>query len=100
MFGVPGQHVLNVLNSGIYPRVDSSLIEECGELISVLSKHHNREYLEDFNTYRERVIEEMTHVLVSMNMVCPLLNISEEDIKREIMRKAQMDRFDTSKYEW
>lgn len=100
MFGVPGQHVLNILNNGAYPHVDSSLIEECGELISVLSKHHNREYIDDFDVYRNRVIEEMTHVLVSMNMVCPLLNISEEDIKREIMRKAQMDNFDTSKYEW
>lgn len=100
MFGIPGQHVLNVLNSGIYPRVDSSLIEECGELISVLSKHHNHEYTDNFDVYRERVIEEMTHVLVSMNMISPLLNISEEDIKQEIMRKAQMDGFDTSKYEW
>lgn len=99
MFGIPGQHVLNVINLGLYADVESSLIEECGELISVLAKHQNYKYMDDFDEYRQRVIEEMTHVLVSINMVCPLLNISEEDIQKEVMRKASIGGFDTSSYQ-
>lgn len=98
MFGIPGQHVLNVINSGNYPDVVANLIEECSELIQVLAKHNNHLYDEDFDYYRNRVIEEITHVLVSINMVCPLLNISEEDIKKEVISKAIKDGFDMSQY--
>lgn len=100
MFGIPGRHVLNVINSGNYSDVCSSLIEECSELIKVLAKHNNYKYSEDFDYYRDCVIEEMTHVLISMNMVCPLLNISEDDIRHEVELKALEGRFDTSKYDW
>lgn len=100
MFGIPGQHVLNVMNSGFYSHADSSLIEECGELIQVLAKYQNRKYTDNFDEYRDKVIEEITHVLVSMNMIAISFGILEKDIKNEVLRKAVRDGFDSSDYEW
>lgn len=97
MFGIPGRHILNII--GDYPNACASLIEESGELISALAKHENNPF-DDFSMYKKHIIEEMTHVLVSMNMVCVLLDISEEDIKKEVKRKAIIDGFNISNYEW
>lgn len=98
MFGIPDEHVRNILVSGLYPFPDSSLMEECGELISVIAKNQNHDG--DEGIYRQRIIEEMTHVLVSMNMVARQLSIDEENIKWEVLRKAIKAEFNTSDYIW
>lgn len=67
------------------------LQEECAELIQALSKYKRVDYT-NFTTMDERldnVIEEMAHVLISIDVVTSLLNIDVPEIQNEINKKCK-----------
>lgn len=98
MFDIPYYHVRNVIESGKYSDANASLIEECGELISAIAKYEQENLDYTYDTFRNKLIEEMTHVLISMNMVAMLYSIGQEDILQEIRRKAANAGYDLSNY--
>lgn len=71
------------------------LQEECAELIKALSKYKRENYpnnMTDFKSdseTRNNVIEEMSHVLISMDVVASIVKISERDMQNEINKKIQ-----------
>lgn len=71
------------------------LQEECAELIKALSKYKRENYPDNMTNFksdsetRNNVIEEMSHVLVSMDVVSTILKISERDMQNEINKKVQ-----------
>lgn len=73
-----------------------SLIEESGELISALAKFEADRG--DYDKNRKHVIEEMAHVLISMNLVANSYDISEVDILKEVVIKAVKHGYDIEDY--
>lgn len=71
------------------------LQEECAELIKALSKYKRENYPDNMTDFksdsetRNSVIEEMSHVLISMDVVATIVKISESDIQNEINKKVQ-----------
>lgn len=71
------------------------LQEECAELIKALSKYKRESYPDNMTDFksdsetRNSVIEEMSHVLISMDVVASIVKISESDIQNEINKKVQ-----------
>lgn len=71
------------------------LQEECAELINALSKYKRENYPDNMTNFhsdsetRNNIIEEMSHVLISMDVVASIVKISERDIQTEIDRKVQ-----------
>lgn len=95
MIEIPDSHIdqyIELFGSDAFKQIDI-LQEECAELIKALSK-----YKRGFGlfTYKDtidpidNVIEELTHVAISSEIVARLLNINKEDIEREVNRKAEM----------
>ena len=66
------------------------LMEECAELQQAASKYY-RTYRNSCHDLcaaeRSAIIEEMTHVLIDIRMVCETFNITPEDIQQEIYKK-------------
>ena len=66
------------------------LMEECAELQQAASKYY-RTYRDTDHSHcvaeRAAMIEEMTHVLIDIRMVCDTLGISPEEIQQEIYKK-------------
>lgn len=71
------------------------LQEECAELIKALSKYKRENYpnnMTDFKSdseTRNNVIEEMSHVLISIDVVSSIVKISGSEIQDEINKKVQ-----------
>lgn len=65
------------------------LMEECAELQQILSKSiRHTTYLDERCGYdRANLIEEITHVLISIRMVCREFGITPEEIQQEIYKK-------------
>lgn len=63
---------------------DDILQEECAELIQALSKIKRKK---DHNSIRQNLIEEISHVLISLNMVCEIHDISDSEIEKEFEKK-------------
>lgn len=59
------------------------LQEECAELIQACSKAKR-----GYPDFKERLIEEIAHVLVSSLVVARIYDINEDDIVNEINKKA------------
>lgn len=68
------------------------LMEECSELTQALSKRIRATYPK-----KDNIIEEMAHVIICMRLVCLQLNISPEDIQKEIYKKYP-DGYDITVY--
>ncbi len=68
------------------------LMEECAELQQAASKYY-RKYRDSppghacYADERAAMIEEMTHVLIDIRMVCHALHISPDAIQQEIYKK-------------
>lgn len=66
------------------------LMEECAELQQAASKYY-RTYRSTDRAHcaaeKAAMIEEMTHVLIDIRMICHDLDISPEEIQREIYKK-------------
>ena len=71
------------------------LQEECAELIKALSKYKRENYpdnMTDFKSDKEtrnNLIEEMSHVLISIDVVSSILKISVSEIQDEITKKCK-----------
>ena len=65
------------------------LMEECAELQQILSKSiRHTTYLDSrCGSDRANLIEEITHVLISIRMVCREFGITPEEIQQEIYKK-------------
>lgn len=67
-----------------------SLMEECAELQQAASKYYrmyrNTDH-EHCSAEKAAMIEETTHVLIDIRMICCILDISPEDIQQEIYKK-------------
>lgn len=99
MFGIPEEHISNLVDSGINNRPIDNLIEELGELTVALAKHQGEKY-DSWDASRNHICEEMTHVAITMALVARQFNIDQYDIAHEVRMKAIKDRFDTTKYKW
>lgn len=98
MFGIPEKHIDQLITSGdqIVNGPCLSLIEEAGELVVAMAKFENGRV--DYDIGRAHIIEEMTHVLISMNLVCHMYGISKKDIHKEVLAKAVKAGFDITNY--
>ncbi len=104
MFGIPEQHIENLVDEVnrvvLFPY--DSLEEECGELISAIAKFTSSDVIgvAEIDSFVGHITEEMAHVLISMNLVARKLHISMDDIKAEVLRKAESGNFDITNYIW
>ena len=73
------------------------LEEECAELIQAASKCKRAREYRDLDYRRQNLIEEMSHVTISMAVAARILNISEEDILAEINEKTNKYGFEEVK---
>lgn len=103
MFGIPEEHIDNIVkHDPCYSEyAESSLMEECGELVSAIAKKgvhssegalHNRDC--------EYIFEEMTHVLISLNLMAKVYGYTQEDLKKYVSLKALKAGWDPSTYTW
>ena len=71
------------------------LQEECAELIKALSKYKRENYPNNITNFksneetRSNLIEEMSHVLISIDVVSSILKISVSEIQDEITKKCK-----------
>lgn len=98
MFGIPEKHVDNVIRKSDIADAFASLTEEMGELQAVIGRHMGDR--ECYATSKYAICEEMTHVLISMNLVARELRITQEDIKMEVLKKAAKADWSTHAYDW
>lgn len=89
MIKIPDDHIdqyLEMFGGGI-DQLDI-LQEECAELIKAISKYKRGLGHFTINDPIENVIEEITHVAISSNIAIRILDIKQEDIDKEINKKA------------
>lgn len=90
MINIPEGHVDQYIEMfGKNPLEQMDILqEECAELIKALSKY--KRSLRHYTVANpiDNVIEEMTHVAISSEIVARLLQITPEDIQKEVNRKA------------
>ena len=98
MFSIPESHIDQMIKVGgeIVERPAWSLTEETGELLTAISKFANDRI--NYDIGKQHVVEEMAHVLISMNLVCRQYGITEKDIRREVLVKATKADFDVTNY--
>lgn len=90
MINVPETHIdqyVEIFGKNTLDQMDI-LQEECAELIKAISK-----YKRSLGHYTavdpiDNVIEEITHVAISSEIVARLLSITPDDIQKEINKKA------------
>jgi hypothetical protein len=71
--------------------------EELVELLEVLIKSQTKPNDLPIEKLRERVITEMSHVLMTFESLKIVFNISEEDIEKEILLKIKLLNWDEVK---
>lgn len=64
------------------------LQEECAELIQAISKIKRK----GLSKTRNNLIEEISHVLISLNMICEIYCITNEEIASEFNKKYDIYR--------
>lgn len=89
MIKIPEDHIqqyLKIFGTGL-DQFDI-LQEECAELIKALGKY--KRSVGHFTNVDpiDNIVEEMTHVAISSEIVARILNINPEDIQREVNKKA------------
>lgn len=90
MINIPETHIdqyVEIFGKNTLDQMDI-LQEECAELIKAISK-----YKRSLGHYTavdpiDNVIEEITHVAISSEIVARLLSITPDDIQKEINKKA------------
>ena len=105
LFEIPQEHIENVMKYYKCSAIQRSVCEEeCSELIQVLAKYErcillvDKEFAE--NSFRDSIIEELTHVAISLGMLTKIFDISYDEIEAEVRKKAEDARFDVSNYSW
>lgn len=95
IFNIPKNHISALLHT-VYPNRDErhSLVnQECGEFLQAFSKYtlvrsSPAHTLSEFKETREKLVEEMTHVLVCFGMLAFEQNITQDEINAKIREKA------------
>ena len=94
MINIPDEHVDQYIK--LFKDKDLQLDilqEECSELIKAISKYKRSLKRPGVGNYVENlingVIEEMTHVAISSEIVAKILGITEDDIQAEVNKKAE-----------
>lgn len=95
IFNIPKNHISALLHK-VYPNRDerhSIVNQECGEFLQAFSKYtllrsNPAHTLSEFKETREKLVEEMTHVLVCFGMLAFEQNITQEEINAKIREKA------------
>lgn len=88
MINIPESHIDQYIKLfGSEHQLDI-LQEECAELIKAISKYKRSIGHDTTEDPIDNIVEEMTHVAISSEVVARLLDIKPEDIQREIDRKA------------
>lgn len=98
IFSIPKAHI-SALVYKVYPTFGerhSLMNQECGEFLQAFSKYdlardshvYPNQSLEMLDNTREKLIEEMTHVLVCFGIIAWEANITQDDINREVAKKA------------
>lgn len=94
MINIPDEHVDQYIK--IFKNKDVQLDilqEECSELIKAISKYKRSIMSPGVgNCVKEPldgIIEELTHVAISSEIVARILDITEEDIQKEVDKKAE-----------
>ena len=90
MINIPESHIdqyVEIFGKDTIKQMDV-LQEECAELIKALSKY--KRSLSHYTTVDpiDNIIEEITHVAISSEIVARFLSITPEDIQKEINKKA------------
>lgn len=90
MINIPESHIdqyVEIFGKDVIKQMDI-LQEECAELIKALSKY--KRSLGHYTTVDpiDNIIEEVTHVAISSEIVARLISITPEDIQNEINKKA------------
>ena len=90
MINIPESHIdqyVEIFGKDTIKQMDI-LQEECAELIKALSKY--KRSMGHYTTVDpiDNVIEEITHVAISSEIVARLLLITPDDIQKEINKKA------------
>lgn len=90
MIKIPEDHIqqyLKIFGTGLN-QIDI-LQEECAELIKALGKY--KRSVGHFTNVDpiDNIVEEMTHVAISSEIVARILNINPEDIQREVNKIAE-----------
>lgn len=91
MFGVNEKFIEGLIDkSGEDPQNQLDILqEECAELIQAISKYRRGKF-----EAREKIIEEMSHVIFSASTSAKLLCITQEDIRKEEHKKAVLNGID------
>lgn len=87
---IPNDHInqyLELFGNDPLKQIDI-LQEECAELIQALSKYKRGYGHFTYIDPIDNIIEELTHVAISSEIVSRLLNIKQEDINNEVSKKA------------
>lgn len=90
MIEIPEEHIqqyIEIFGGDLIKQIDI-LQEECAELIKALSKYKRNIGFYTYTDPKDNVIEELTHVAISSEIVAKLLDIKSEDIKKEVDKKA------------
>lgn len=95
IFNIPRNHISALLHT-VYPNRDerhSIVNQECGEFLQAFSKYtlvrnSPTHTLSEFKETREKLVEEMTHVLVCFGMLAFEQNITQDEINAKIREKA------------
>lgn len=95
IFNIPKNHISALLHS-IYPKQeerDFLMVQECGEFLQAFSKYKIARStssctLHDMKETRDKMVEEMTHVLVCFGMLAYEQDIRQNEIDEKIKAKA------------
>lgn len=95
IFNIPRNHISALLHT-VYPdqaERNSLVNQECGEFLQAFSKYTlcrsgKRATLTELRATRDKLIEEMTHVLVCFGMLAYEQNITQDEINAKIREKA------------
>lgn len=88
MFEIDNKFVDQCLERFESSRQIDILQEECAELIKACSKFKRADNAWDQYECVKDIAEEMAHVAISSAVVCKILNIYEDDIQKEVDKKA------------
>lgn len=94
IFNIPRNHISALLRT-VYPdqaERNSLVNQECGEFLQAFSKYTlcrlgKRATLTELGKTRDKLIEEMTHVLVCFGMLAYEQNITQKEINAKVMEK-------------
>ena len=94
MINIPESHIDQYIEIFKDKKIQLDILqEECAELIKAISKYKRNMVVPGVGNTPDdplgNVIEEITHVAISSEIVAKLLGITEEDIQAEVKRKAE-----------